>query len=437
MSGPRVLFVCHGHPRLVPGGTEWVAHDLFRGLRDEGLAQATFLGCVSPLHRAERAESRFQAIGRAGDELLLWVGGFDRFGLAQTEPAPVERHLRALLGHLRPQIVHVHHFSRIGLEALLTVRRVLPQARIVVTLHDYHLICANDGLMLTAAGTPCRAAALDRCRACLPALGDARWVARELYVRNLLRLADHFIAPSRFLKDRYVGWGLPRAKISLIANALPEAPPPPPALTAPRPRRAFAYFGTIAPHKGVLTALEAVASLGRTGQGGAGLGGSGLVGSGADASLVLHGGMNFPEDSFRREFAAALAGAQPFAWHAGAYEREDVPALMAKADWVLVPSRWWENAPLVILEAFRHRRPVICADIGGMAEMVEDGVNGLHFEAGNPHALARVMGRALAEPGLWDRLVGQVPKVPALKGALARHLALYNALLSGREAAAA
>jgi glycosyltransferase involved in cell wall biosynthesis len=417
MSALRVMFVCHGHPRLVPGGTEWVAHDLFRGMRDDGLAQATFLGCVSPLHRTDRAETRFQAIGRTGDELLLWVGGFDRFGLAQTEPLPTERHLRTLLGHVRPQIVHFHHFSRIGLEALLTVRRVLPQARIVVTLHDYHLICANDGLMLTEAGTPCRTSTLDRCRRCLPGLGGERWVARELYVRNLLKLVDQFIAPSRFLKERHVAWGLPRAKISLIGNALPEAHaiPAAAAQTAPRPRRTFGFFGNIAPHKGVLTALAAIGTLGR---------------SGCDAALVLHGGMHFPEDAFRRAFADALEAAQPFAWHAGPYEREDLGTLMARIDWVVVPSTWWENAPLVILEAFRHRRPVICSDIGGMAEMVEDGVSGLHFAAGNPHALAVVMRRALTEPGLWDRLVGQSPRVPALKGALARHIALYNTLLA-------
>ena len=46
---------------------------------------------------------------------------------------------------------------------------------------------------------------------------------------------------------------------------------------------------------------------------------------------------------------------------------------------MVVPSIWWETGPLVVLEAFQHGRPVICSDIGGMAEKVTDGVNGLHF----------------------------------------------------------
>ena len=62
---------------------------------------------------------------------------------------------------------------------------------------------------------------------------------------------------------------------------------------------------------------------------------------------------------------------------------------MARIDWVVVPSIWWENGPLVILEAFQHGRPVICSDIGGMSEKVTDGVNGLHFRRGDPRDLAR------------------------------------------------
>ena len=51
-----------------------------------------------------------------------------------------------------------------------------------------------------------------------------------------------------------------------------------------------------------------------------------------------------------------------------------------------------------------HGRPVICSDIGGMAEKVTDGVNGLHFAAGNPAQLAETIRLAVSTPGLWDRL---------------------------------
>jgi hypothetical protein len=76
---------------------------------------------------------------------------------------------------------------------------------------------------------------------------------------------------------------------------------------------------------------------------------------------------------------------------------------MADVDWVVVPSIWYENAPLVIQEAFQHGKPVICSDIGGMAEAVTDGVDGLHFRAGSAGALSDTLLRAATTPGLWSR----------------------------------
>jgi glycosyltransferase involved in cell wall biosynthesis len=70
----------------------------------------------------------------------------------------------------------------------------------------------------------------------------------------------------------------------------------------------------------------------------------------------------------------------------------------------VVPSRWWENSPLVIQEAFIHGRPVICSDVGGMAEKVRDGVDGMHFRVGNASSLASVLERGITTPGLWERL---------------------------------
>ena len=85
--------------------------------------------------------------------------------------------------------------------------------------------------------------------------------------------------------------------------------------------------------------------------------------------------------------------------------------MMAAVDWVVVPSVWWENSPLVIQEAFAAGRPVICSDIGGMAEKVSDGINGLHFRIGDPEDLAATIHRAVGTPGLWDHLRKGIPPV--------------------------
>jgi glycosyltransferase involved in cell wall biosynthesis len=105
---------------------------------------------------------------------------------------------------------------------------------------------------------------------------------------------------------------------------------------------------------------------------------------------------------------------------------------MESVDWVVVPSIWWENSPLVIQEAFLYGRPVICSDIGGMAEKVTDGKNGLHFRTGDPASLAQVIQRAVSSPALWDELRLGVPRVYTLNEQVSRLTKLYRELLATR-----
>src|SRR4029077_16721602 len=106
--------------------------------------------------------------------------------------------------------------------------------------------------------------------------------------------------------------------------------------------------------------------------------------------------------------------------------------LMRELDWVVVPSTWWENSPLVIQEAFHHRRPVVCSDIGGMAEKVEDDVNGLHFTAGDPRSLAAALRRATGTPRLWDRLRQGIPPVHSMTDHVGSLCAMYDELIDAR-----
>jgi glycosyltransferase involved in cell wall biosynthesis len=419
MTMLRVLFVSHGHPALLHGGTEHFAHDLFTAIRDQGRAEAMFLGCVTPLHRASRRGGGLQAVGRGSDDVLLWIGGFDRWQMTQPHPGSSLTAFRELLQSFRPDIVHFQHLLLLGVEAIVLVRRVLPQARIVVSLHDYSAICANDGLLRTVPdGTPCLGGSIDACHACFPNQDPSRFALRRLHLCNVLGEVDRFIAPSHFLAERYVSWGLRRSLVQVIANGLPDLPSPPERSHA-RPRTRFAYFGNIAPHKGVLSLLEALPT---------------VTNWLPDVRLDLYGAINFQSEEFRRSFDAHLAAAGPFARYHGPYRREDLPALMQAIDWVVTPSEWWENAPLTILEAFRSGRPVITADAGGMAELVDDGVNGLHFRFRQPDDLAQVMRRAAGNDLLWQQLTTGVPRVPNMHEISERHLFLYHSLSCHGEA---
>ncbi len=407
----RLLFLCHSHPELQAGGTEIFARDLFRTLRAAS-HDGVFLAGTAAHQRPPSPGTALQTASDQADEVLLWSGGFDSFFLSQTDLHGTIPEFVALLRELAPNIVHVHHTLQLGMEMLPLIRRVAPAARIVMTLHDFYPICASDGQMASPEGVLCQAASLDACRRCHPGRSATDFRLRSLQVTGAFAAVDHFVAPSEFLRQRYVAWGLPADRISVIRNGLPPHAPAPHRTSHDGRRDRFAFFGHINRFKGATVALAASARLSR---------------EGVAHGLALHGDTRYQSAEVLQRFDEALAAA-PEARHLGAFQRADQPRLIAAADWVVVPSIWWENAPLVVAEAFAHRRPVICADVGGMAEMVRDGVDGLHAAVGDPASFAAVMRRAAETPGLWQRLVDGITPPVSITASATAHLELYGAL---------
>ncbi|QEL24996.1 glycosyltransferase [Bosea sp. F3-2] len=406
----RILVVAHNHPALHPGGTEIFAHDLAGAYREQG-CEVLFLGATNAIHRQPHPGTALQSVG---DDVVLWSGHFDRFHMSQIDHYGTLQDLATLLGEFRPDVIHVHHLVLIGAEFLTLARRLRPEATIVMTLHDYYPICHHDGLMVRPSDRQrCSGASPASCHGCFPEIGSDRFLLRERFIKTHLAAVDRFVAPSRFLRQRYADWGLPAEKIDVIANARPSQEP-----AAHRPgdgrRTSFGYFGNLNPWKGVLPLLQAAQLLRAAGE--------------REFSLRIHGGAPFQSEAFTTALDAALAGTEGVVTHCGPYRREEVPALMAEVDWVVMPSIWWENAPLVIQEAFQHRRPLIVSNIGGMAEMVRDDVDGLHVRPGDPAALARTMRRAMDEYGLWQRLVDGIADQPSLAECAGRHLTLFDSL---------
>jgi glycosyltransferase involved in cell wall biosynthesis len=406
VSELRILQVAHDHPDWTAGGTEIVAHDLARALDVRTGVGCRLLVAATDLQRPGAVPGRLSAHGR---DLVLQTGAYDRFSMLRLDGNEWVESLEQVVRSVEPHVVHLHGLDRIGAAVVPVVRQLVPDCRIVLTLHDYQLICPNEGLLLTVGeGARCRGAQPDRCRRCFPKLAASRHALRRAHLLALLESVDAFVAPSGFLRDRFVAWGLDPSRIHVLANAvaIPGRSPDEPA----RERRdRFAFFGAIAPHKGVLVLLEVARRL-RDGEG----------------RVAIHGGFRVGDVGFQTAFGEALAAARPAAEHFGPYDRTDVGALMRRADWIVVPSLWWENAPLVVEEARAAGRPVICSDIGGMAEKVRDGIDGLHFPAGDAAALAETMSRA-SDPALWERLAAGA--IPAQHDAFVdAHIALYQQL---------
>jgi glycosyltransferase involved in cell wall biosynthesis len=206
----------------------------------------------------------------------------------------------------------------------------------------------------------------------------------------------------------------------VIENAVAAAPAEPVRETTERQRRGrFGFFGQLTPFKGVDVLLEAVASVPER--------------DWAGNSLVIHGAhLDRQPPEFQARVKALLGAAGERVVLKGSYRPHELPRLMAEVDWVVVPSIWWENSPLVIQEAFAHGRPVIASNIGGMAEKVLHGRNGLTVVPGNVPALVETLLEA-SKAKTWSKLrSGVVPPVPA--AAIATwHRRLYQTLLEGRK----
>ena len=124
-------------------------------------------------------------------------------------------------------------------------------------------------------------------------------------------------------------------------------------------------------------------------------------------TLEINGAnLDFQSDQFKAKIqtsSRALEREGIVVWR-GPYKRNELAARMASIDWVVVPSIWWENSPMVIQEAFVYGRPVLASNIGGMAEKVKDGINGFTVKVGDSADWQKALSRAAGDPSLWNKL---------------------------------
>lgn len=410
----RILFVSHGHPHFAMGGGEVHAYELYKAFSDHPGYDAALLARTKSPGHGHPVGAGLCAAGEDPNEVLWRTQDFDWFLMSLLDPSAYRRDFEQVLGAYSPTIVHFQHTGGMGFRLIRHVRRVLGAVPIVYTLHEYQPICQANGLMArTTDGQLCHMASPVRCHECFPTVSPTMFFVRELLVKGHLEQVDAFIAPSRFLLERYVEWGLPREKIHFIdyGRTLPGEP----ATDDEPPVVNFAFFGQLAPHKGLVLLLEAVRQLHRSGD--------------RRLRLVVNGcNLEIQEPGFKEQIEELRADCSGCAVFAGQYENAEIGQRMRHAAWVVVPSLWWENSPLVIQEAFMHRRPVICSDVGGMAEKVRNGVDGIHFRCGDVNSLADALRRAMDDRGLWQRLRQNIPPVFTVDETVDAHSKLYAGL---------
>jgi len=302
-------------------------------------------------------------------------------GMTAVYSLDAARRLRRLIASTRPDIAHAHNiYHHLSPSVLVELRRQgIP---VVLTLHDLKLVCPAYKMHTQGAVCEsCRGGALrnvvkNRCIKNSLAMSALVWLestihrALDLYMGTVNR----FVVPSRFFLAKFAEWGVDTSRFAHIPNFVD--------VDALRVEDsygdAFVYFGRLSPEKGLATLIKAAAQARVRVR---------IIGTG-------------PEETSLRQLAASLGADVEFT---GYLTGEPLRAAISAARAVVVPSEWYENAPLSLMEASALARPIIGADIGGIPELIRRDETGFLFASGDVDALTQVL-----------RDVGQMP-VAALR----------------------
>ncbi|MDB5685803.1 MAG: hypothetical protein JWR77_392, partial [Rhizorhabdus sp.] len=401
-----IAIVSHVHPSISKGGAEISAYSVYQGLLALGY-DAIFIAAVP-----EDARARLSLASSREFAVYCDPTSYDYFyHIAASAPRD---QLLEILARNGVTTVNFHHFMNFGTNALRAVAE-LPGVRTVLTIHEFIAICHHHGQMITRpAQILCEKSSTTACGTCFPENSGQQFALRRRHFLDAFSALDGMISPSQFLAERYIQWGAPAERMHVIENGLMHVPP-----TAP-PRRkrpgdnswVFGYFGQINPFKGVSTLLDA----------------ADLIAEYEDLpdtlKIRVHGNLVGQTPEFIARFEESIAK-HSFLTYAGAYDNSAVARLMSECDYVIIPSGWWENSPVVIQEAYAVGRPVICTGIGGMAEKIIDQVTGLHFNLRDHVDLVRVIEIA-ATPQMYAKLRSGLPAVPGSVKMATEYLAAFE-----------
>ena len=411
MDKKKILIIAHGHPDVHKGGAEIAAYQLFNEYETLG-HDVTFL---ARSEEAPHGGAAFSVRNKA-NELLFHTRQDDDFLFSNIRTRYIWSELRDLLKRLQPEVVHFHHFFLMGVETLLEVRKTLPEAKIVFTLHEYLAICHANGLMLKPHSQKlCAKSSPRNCHNCFPEKSPADFFMREMYIKRAFSVVDRFVSPSEFLKQRYVDWGIDSSLIEVIENGTPELHEHAQmndSVSRSSTKVRLAYFGQINCFKGLDVLLDALLLMDKDTR--------------QQFVLNIHGAnLEYQPAEFQEKVYSALKRLKGTVFLHGPYENHELPALLADTDWMVVPSIWYENSPIVIQEAFRSGVPVIASNVGGIAEKVVNKVNGLTFNVGKPMSLQSVLLQIHSNPELLSTCKAGIKTPATIAETAQQNLALY------------
>lgn len=279
--------------------------------------------------------------------------------------------MKALLAEQHPDIAHFHIFQhQISPSVFGPLRsKGIP---IILTMHDLKPLCpnyqmyVNNRLCEECKGRKFYHCAVNRCTKGSRLMSIVNMLEMYLhYGLGYYQNVDRYITVSKFYREKMLEYGFQNEQVDHIPNFIDATTYE----VSDRDDGYALYFGRLSQEKGLDTLLEAAALI--------------------DKQLVIVG--TGPQEQQLKETATSKGLAH--VRFAGFQSGHPLRDLVAGASFTVLPSRWYENCPMSVLESFAQGKPVIGANIGGIPELISEMDDGITFETGNAQALADAMDR--------------------------------------------
>jgi glycosyltransferase involved in cell wall biosynthesis len=388
-NGRRIVLTSFGFDD--PGGGTTVPRVVAKELANRGWDVTVFHAATAPdpsgepyaIRETERDGVRLVAVHNR--QHGLWDLGNP---LRELDDPPITQAFAALLDRVEPDVVHFHNLHNLG-AALIdeAAARGLPS---YFSTHNYWLICPR-AYLLTGDGAICGGPGDHGgdCASCVGAPHD-----RPGHQQRLAGIRDRFsrgidvcLAVSDAMRATLAGQGYPREMLDVVRQAVPAADETWALLGRDRKpgrvgdRLTVAFFGSAYAHKGPQLLVEAAQRAEH------------------ELRVLVHG--EVPDRFADRLRAADARGVVELC---GAFSPAGLPDLLAGVDVAVMPSMWWDCAPLMAAECLAGRVPLVVPRLGGLGEAIRDGVDGLFFDALDAGDLARQLDRLAGDAGLLERL---------------------------------
>ena len=221
-------------------------------------------------------------------------------------------------------------------------------------------------------------------------------VNRPAALKDFANQFDRILVPTKLMRDIFVENGIEERLIELVHYGIDTSKLVGHQKKSPSDKLRIGYIGTFYEHKGVDLLIDAYLALPEEDR--------------KKATLRLYGDTEqFPEYSNKLKDSVAAAGEKGRAISfEGTFPNDTLGQVLSDLDVLVVPSRWYENTPLVMQSALATRTPLIVTDLGGMSELVKHGDNGLLFKLNDYRSLAAQILALLRDPALLSKLTANI-----------------------------